>query len=175
MPHLWMPVADQWQSVALNGPRFALTGGSPDRLLPRTPGDSPDADVVLARQDEGGVPGWLLLAPASIGVRINGQPLPLGVRALRDKDEIRLPGAPAIYFSTEELTVVEPFPGAHPVDCPRCSKPIEPGTPAVRCPCCQIWYHQQSGRSCFTYAEACTTCGSETRLSEEFQWTPELL
>lgn len=178
MPHLWMPHANGWQPLPLVGDRFLLTGPEPAALQSIPAESSPgstDGLRLLRIADGDGPPAWLLLSPSRRTVRVNGQALPLGARVLRDKDELRFAGSAPLYFSAEELTVVEAYPGPHTVDCPRCLQPIEPGTEAVRCTGCRLWYHQRPDRSCFTYAEACTTCGAETRLIEELQWNPESL
>ena len=42
-------------------------------------------------------------------MRVNGLPLALGIRALNDRDEI-VAGVHRMFFSTEELARVMPFP-----------------------------------------------------------------
>ncbi len=117
---------------------------------------------------------WMLVGSGS--VRINGTPLAAGIRVLRDRDEIRLNGGPPVYFSTERLARVEPFPGAErQVFCPRCKLPIETGAPAVLCPGCSTWFHQTTDLPCFTYAETCPLCDHQTTLDGEYRWTPEEL
>ena len=73
---------------------------------------------------------WVLIAPP-FAMRVNGQPLALGIRVLRDKDEIieREENAP-LFFSTERLAAVEPFSGDAPVVCARCRNEIAPGADA---------------------------------------------
>ena len=84
------------------------------------------------------------------------------MRVLRDRDEILLPGIPRndgeqadvadaepqrLFFSTERLAVVEPFPGgAKAVFCSRCKQVIDSGHRAVRCPSgrCGLWHHESA-------------------------------
>jgi len=120
--------------------------------------------------------GWHLLVPPFANVRVNGEPVLLGIRALRDRDEIRVPGAAPLFFSSEELMAIEPFAGSAEAKCPRCTKPIAPQSPAVRCRGCNTFYHQSEARPCFNYGgdhPICVICGADTVLSGEFSWTPE--
>ena len=98
----------------------------------------------------------------------------LGIVALSDRDEIRPADGLPLFFSTETLARVEPFPasGARGF-CPRCKQHIEPGTPAVRCPGCSLWYHMSDEFPCWTYAPQCSACPQETALDADFRWTPE--
>jgi hypothetical protein len=104
-----------------------------------------------------------------------------GLCVLGDRDEIRM-GGELRYFSTETLASVEAFPGAErAVFCGRCRQKIEAGTPAVCCPGCGIWYHQDESANlaeserlpCWTYSEKCAFCGHPTALDTVFAWTPE--
>jgi len=98
------------------------------------------------------------------------------MRVLEDKDEIRTAGAGSLIFSTERRACVEPFPGMdRPAMCPRCGTEIEVNTPAVRCPGCGVWHHQNIDNElpCWTYAETCATCDQPTDLGTDFRWTPE--
>lgn len=175
MAHLWMSLEEQWRPVALTGDGYTFKRAAPDGLEARPADAGASTAVVLWRAGEGAEARWVLFVPPSAAARVNGYPISLGMRVLRDRDEIRLPGDAPVYFSTEELTSVETFPGSEAVMCPRCASPLDAGLPAVRCPSCGVWYHQSPERSCFTYAEVCTTCGAETALNEEFRWSPEEL
>jgi hypothetical protein len=140
----------------------------------------------LTRHDDlGREERWILLAATHAGetVRCNGMPLTAGLRILRDRDEIRLPGCEPVYFSTERLCRVVPYP-AHekPVICPRCRQPLA-GT-AVQCPNvhCGAWHHQSAELPCWTgYVDegrpfaTCALCNRPTTLypEAEFVWTPE--
>ncbi|MFQ5653988.1 MAG: hypothetical protein ACE5GW_04575, partial [Planctomycetota bacterium] len=102
-------------------------------------------------------------------------------RRLQDRDQIRLRGARApLVVSGEGPARVEPFPGGESdVECPRCKLPIDPGTPAVRCPHCGVWHHQdlrhddaEKDLPCWTYKPLCATCDRETAPEAGFSWTP---
>jgi hypothetical protein len=121
---------------------------------------------------------WLLLAGDPDRVRLNGAPLPLGIRALRDRDEIRVSGLGATFYTTETLATVVAFPGPTSVPCGRCQVAIREGEPAVACPGCGVFHH--SGpcadgveRPCWIYAERCAFCPQPTALDAGFRWTPE--
>jgi len=135
-------------------------GGSPDMMIMPTGGDT-------------GRPRWIMLAGRRIAVRVNGQPLALGIRALRDKDEI-VAGGHRLFFSTEELARVTPFPGMErSVFCPRCKQKLEPGDPAVCCPLCRAWSHQSEILPCWQYAPTCALCQQQsTALDAEFNFNP---
>jgi len=130
----------------------------------------------LVRVDAGGTRVWALVASSSSNVRVNSRAVAGGLRVLADRDAIGTDGGARHFFSTESLATVEPFPGAERTTyCGRCRQPIEAGTPAVRCPGCEVWYHQdEAGRlPCWTYAETCNFCPTKTALDAGFQWVPE--
>ena len=168
MSRLWVTESNEWRIRPLNGELFhipdantsARSGAVVRRALSAPPGC-----------------GWHLLAPPSLAVLVNGEPVAFGVRVLRDRDEIRVLGAAPMFFSTEELVAVEPFTGLSESRCPRCTKAIEPLSPAVRCGVCSTWYHQADDRRCFTYGDdpICVVCGSDAVVGTEFSWSPEEL
>jgi hypothetical protein len=116
---------------------------------------------------------WVLLCPAESGARVNGESVPLGLVVLSDRDELRLPGRPPRFFSTETLARVEPFPetlrGGY---CPRCKQTIDCGSAAVRCPSCGLWHHASGDLPCWTYAPTCAACAQDTDPDAGFRWTP---
>ena len=115
--------------------------------------------AILLRSESGSGERWVLMT-ASESARVNGLPLPTGIHVLDDRDEICLGSLRPVYFSTEGLATVEEFPGsARPVACPRCTLDIAPGTWAVRCPHCRVWYHQSEEFPCWTYTPECALCG----------------
>lgn len=163
MAHLWFP-----ESVDDGAAGAAWT------LRPLDGGTALDADtrVMLSAAPDGD--RWVLLgAPA---VRVNGSPVDTGILVLRDRDEI-CAGAQRLFFSTEQLAVVAPYPGAvRPAFCPRCKLEIESGSPAVACPRCRVWHHQSDDLlPCWTYSGRCALCDQVTALDADFQWTPEEL
>jgi hypothetical protein len=164
MAHLWVaePRVDhagaaiaRWSHQPLAG---AVDLGSAARLQPATTA-------------EGAC--WVLLGPPS--VRVNGQPASTGIVVLRDRDEICTDGR-RVFFSSETLAVVTPYPGAaEPLLCPRCRIEITAGTPAVCCPGCRTWLHQNEAEElpCWTHAPFCTQCDQPTALDAGFRWSPE--
>jgi hypothetical protein len=169
MAHLWIRDTTDWAALRLDGERLQLAD------LPLPADDPAAADVVLlgtgSRRRE-----WHLMAAAGTGVTINGLPLIGGLRTLADRDEIRVRGLGTLYFSTERLAEVEPLPNASSeLICPRCRQPIAADADAVRCPACDIWYHQSAEFPCWTYAPTCGGCGHPTPLDEGFAWSPEAL
>jgi hypothetical protein len=147
--------------------------------------DLPPLPTALASCDASGAPAllmcgprsrWLVLARGGWDVMLNGLPLLTGFHLLRDRDELRLAGGARGFFSDETQAVLEPFPGAdQALFCPRCSLEIESRQPAVRCPQCQIWHHQDEPNElpCWTHVENCTMCSHPTALESGFRWTPE--
>ena len=168
-----------WAVTPLEGPALALA----PTLAPVEPRpDSAalrDAPAVLVRFERSEAEsGCALLVRPTVQVRVNGTLVRSGLRILRDGDSIRADGLGVVYFSTECLARVEPFPGAdEPVCCPRCLREIEPPQAAVRCPQCQVWHHQDEAakRICWTYAERCSLCDQLTDLNAGYRWTPGAL
>ena len=169
MAYLWhQKRSNEWSAEALVGERHRLWAD-------RSPEPGPAPAVRLVRRvDAEGAERWLLMSPLHAGVRVNGQWVP-GLRVLEHQDEIWAPGVGRLYFSTEEPAKVEPFAGPTDSCCARCKSHIEEGTPAVRCPHCGVFHHQDQDqdRPCWTYAERCSLCDQPTRLDGDLQWTPE--
>ncbi len=118
---------------------------------------------------------WALFdCGAADDVWVNGEPLLAGLAVLKDRDEILLGGRTRLYFSTEELPAVVPYPGAEaPEFCARCHGPLVAGAPAVRCPSCGRWCHQAAARPCWTYGPGCPLCGHPTAFDAGLRWSPE--
>lgn len=121
----------------------------------------------IARAD-----GGTFALVAARPLALNGAAPLGGLAVLRDRDEIRTPSGARLYFSTEQLPVVEPYPGADEARCARCGDALRPGDAAVRCTGCGLWYHHGE-ESCFAYAAACASCKAPTRLDAGFAWSPE--
>jgi hypothetical protein len=172
LAHLWAADGEGgWQAAALAGDAFVLTGAGPE------PAPSPPeagADLRLLRLEVGdGTESWALLGGPEQEALVNGLPIAgLGIRVLRDRDQVQLPGGPPFFFSSERLAQVESFPGAAGARCPRCQAAIGPATPAVRCPGCGLWHHQSPEWECWTYGH-CSGCGRAGALGGDFAWTPE--
>jgi len=178
MPQFWTTNAEgDWGIQTLAGEScLAVDAGHGLRLMPAE-GKLDLADArVLPPDAAGGAPSWTLLGGRQAGLRVNGQPLTLGIRSLRDRDEISLAGQ-RCFFSNEELARVVPFPGiAQTVFCPRCKQKMEAGDPAVSCPHCRAWHHQSEKFPCWTYEPTCALCRLQSSaLDAGYAWTPDML
>lgn len=178
MPSFWTTNdAGEWGIQVLAGECcVALPAGKSMRFA--APASGPGlADVRLLPPAASGVSApWTLLGGRAASLRVNGQPLALGIRALRDHDEISI-GGQRCFFSTEELARIVAFPGLdQPVWCPRCKQKVEPGDLAVACPRCHAWHHQSEEFPCWTYEPTCALCQLQaTALDAGYSWTPEML
>jgi hypothetical protein len=173
MAHLWVKdESAQWAVLPFDEDAYSLATVPPQPLREGSGNDQIAPGAVLMRAE--GAPGWVLIAAAPCDVRVNGEPLVLGIRALKDRDEIRIKGAGAFYFSTESLARVEPFLGSDKgIFCPRCKQQVEEGAAAVKCPGCAVWYHQTENLPCWAYSEVCALCPQPTALDSGYQWTPD--
>lgn len=178
MAHLWTEDADgAWAVLPLTSEpldlaRVPATVGS---LRPRRR-PAPRGGVVLRSVTLAGTGSvtWVLIAGGGAGVRVNGMSTPSGIRVLSDRDEIRIDGVGSVFFSTERLASVEPYPGGdREIHCPRCRQAVDPGAAAVRCPGCGVWHHQSPELPCWSYASTCALCPQATALDAGFRWTPE--
>ena len=139
MPHVFVNVANEWLVAPLEQAVYAVAAGALplQAVVPTAPPG--DALAVLLRLPDGA--RWALLPAQAAAVVVNGRRLAAGLRLLRDRDEIRVQQT-RLFFSTERLAQVEPFPGlGRPVVCARCRVVLEAPTPAVRCPQCGSWCH----------------------------------
>jgi len=170
MAHLWLHTEGDWIVFPINGSEVSPPGQEDVWVVP--------APMPASMEEED---QWAVLArptPQSSGVYVNGWPLVSGLTILRDGDEIRVGGEDAWFFSTECLARVEALPGCDPAPgCPRCKQPIETGTEsmAVRCPRCDVWYHETVALPCWSYAKTCALCDQPTDLEAGYSWTPETL
>ena len=198
MAHIWTRLnVGEWQPVPLAADAYVLTIAGPAPLaaarVPQAADRSlldvvPDAParaaetVLLRRVSAANDETWALLAGPSARPLVNGLPTPHGIVILSDRDEIRRPSpsdpsgpsADPIFFSTERLATVTPYPaGSRRGSCPRCKQPLTAGDTAVRCPGCGLWHHATDALPCWTYGERCAACQQLTSLDAGFQWTPE--
>ena len=169
MAHVWLAHGSEWSATPLKGDAFSLGTHGPG---PFAGGSGPP--VLLRSQGPDGE-SWLVVTSADSDIRLNGTRLLLGIYKLGDRDEIGLPGTAPMYFSTEQLACVAPFPGSDRViHCPRCKLPIDAGTPAVRCPACKVYHHQNPSADlpCWTHAGKCSCCPQPTALDAGYGWMP---
>jgi hypothetical protein len=176
MAHLWLMNKDEWAVLSLDGDAFVIGNGKVRRVADLLSMVTEQLPVGIRRLTDSSSAQWALVAAPGARVSVNGMPAHLGLAVLADRDEIRIPGDPPFFFSTEVLAHVEPFPeaDAHGL-CPRCKKSISTGCPAVRCPNCGLWYHQSDADClpCWTYATHCAACSHATALDNGFRWSPE--
>lgn len=175
MAQLWF--ADRegaWTALPLEEVPYVLAEWPPRPLDTRADsGTSARAVRMVPGRGPHGM-SWAVMAATPGMLSVCGQPVALGMRALADRDSIRIDGMGTLFFSTETLARVEPFPRQdRECFCPRDKLPLESGTPAVRCPGCGLWYHERPDRPCWTYAPTCQMCPQPTAWGSGFRWTPE--
>lgn len=178
MAHFWtLDDDDIWAVYPLGANSYVFTR---DCELPlESEASANDSIAFLRRMDVQVGERWILLSARMSGIEVNGVSLPLGMKVLDDRDEMRFPGRDSrrVFFSTERLAAVQPFPGFdHLTCCPRCQRAVEKGKPAVQCPNprCGVWYHQDE-TPCWNYNTTCAQCGQTTDLDAGFQWSPKEL
>jgi len=173
MAHLWIRGEGGWGAQKLDGAEFNLAAFA-SRQTPKDERNARPGKVArLVRADAAGSRAWALIASRDSDVHVNSRVVPAGLCVLDDRDEIRI-GGEVQYFSTETPVTVEEFTASdRPVFCGRCRQKIEPGSPAVCCPSCGVWYNQSADLPCWTYSDKCTFCGHPTALDSGFAWIPE--
>src|SRR5262249_3662164 len=155
MPKLWISNQDhQWSATPLDNAEFAI------------------GEAALLSCG-GAHKSWVLVASPQAGVRLNGQPVPLGIRVLVDRDAIAGGADESVFFSTQESSCVAPFSKDRAAPCARCKAEIKPGEASVKCPHCGAFHHQSEEWGCWDYDDKCAACSQPTRDIE--QWTPEQL
>ena len=181
MAHVWTRRDEKWFAHLLEEPAYAIDDAG-CKPLGTAPAEIPQRLIRYGSDEVRD--GWAMVAAPDSGVRVNSEPLVLGLRVLRDRDEITVAEsfgariACRFYFSTEATPVVQTMPQAECSGvCPRCRGPIQPGSNVVRCPLCRVFHHQNDADGiCWTYDAVCANCRRQpTSLDGQFQWTPELL
>jgi len=177
MSRLFTRFADGWDVQSLED----------ERHLVRTPECGAESVVCSGEQGapamlvrigsgaDGANAGWAVIADGRTRLFVNGEPIETGIALLRDRDELRVDGAEAAYFSAERFAVVEVCDRDDAPRCPRCAQAIARGEMAVRCPGCGVLHHQMTERECWTYLETCALCAQATDLAAGLRWSPEEL
>ena len=181
MAHLWLAdPTTEWVILPLTTSEFTLDDFPPRPFHGESDapgkkiGNGPASQLISVAGGD-----WAVVTGPGQELRVNGRALPTGLRLLEDRDEIQVPGAGSLYFSTEVLARVGAFPGADsPHACPRCKLTLEKGDAAVKCPQCGVWTHEGAtatgeDRRCWSYADTCALCAQKTAADEGFRWTPE--
>lgn len=177
MANIWQNYEDNWVRQPL-GSHYAVLPtqqGLPIQNLQEFPHNADQ--TTIANYERGDTtPLWVLLSGTKSRARINGKILSGGIHRLSDRDEVSFDGNSLLYFSTEEVATVEPFPVSdHPVFCARCRQSIEHGTSAVKCPSCGHWCEQSESKPCWKYGPTCPLCDQPTAFDTGLRWTPEAL
>ena len=168
--NLWQFTSGDWEALALRE-AAALTAAA---VTPLSRAAACLAHTPALLYNTGA--HWVLLAAPDTGVWVNASPLSEGLRVLADRDAIRIPGAPPLFFATDQSVERIPFPDDQPLPCPRCRDPIQLGDMAVRCPGCGIWHHQHPERECWSYGSSCCNCNQPSAAAAVGQsWSPEVL
>lgn len=140
--------------------------------IPQPLADAPS--ILRASVGFGGA--WMLLGRAGADLVVNGEPVRLGMVALRDRDEIRLADGSRLFFSAEESACVVPLLEAPPgLRCARCQRVFAASVSVVRCPGegCGLVHHETPELPCWSYDERCAVCPQATVLDGSWRWTPE--
>ncbi|MHC4320270.1 MAG: hypothetical protein ACYS1B_17245 [Planctomycetota bacterium] len=175
MAHLWARDGDTgWKVLPLDDDRYTLAGDPEDGVSARAGGPVAGEPALVRATDAAGRERWVLVSAVRTYARVNGDRVP-GIRVVLDKDEISAPQLGPFYLSTESLAKIEPYTGPADASCPRCLQLLEQGKPAVRCPKCSTWHHQDQEKEweCWTHLERCQLCDQSTRLDADYQWRPE--
>jgi hypothetical protein len=120
---------------------------------------------------------WAVLGGDSGALRVNGEPVALGIRVMTDRDALFAEDGSVSFFSDEEPAQVVAFPGlagGKPGTCARCRNPIAVGDLAVKCPGCGAWTHQSEEFPCWSYegAETCPLC-DQPNIIGAYRWAPD--
>lgn len=179
MSHLWIKDGEGiWIDHPLDADGVSIGPGGPAPLAARALLCRRSGPVLAKTRVARDLECWVLLDGSASRVRVNGVPLRIGVRVLADRDAIALGDVRVMFFSSERLAQIVPFPGRDDgTCCIRCKLPLEPGVPSVRCPApaCGFWHHQCDDTPCWTYTESCAGCGHPTAFESGFQWSPSEL
>ncbi len=171
--YLWQRHGGEWERRTLAADMCLADGGGAGGSGAQSRGA---AQVEIIRLVAGGTASlpWALVASPGAHVQVNGRAPVAGLRVLNDRDLISTVDGARYFFVSESQAGVETFPGAERhVFCGRCRQRLDPGSPAVCCPGCGIWYHQTADLPCWTYSERCVYCSRATALDAGSTWTPE--
>ena len=177
MPHLWIRDTDGLWCIAPLEQELYSIGIGRNGVVELVIGNKDNYTIIARHQTGQARAAWILMVAPERTVRINGAPMPAGIRVLQDRDHVQLHErsiAVSLFYSSELIPRPDVFPGtAQPCFCPRCKQAIEANTPAVRCPGCAVWYHQSDEYPCWTYSASCALCPQKTDLEAGFAFSPE--
>ncbi len=112
MTHLWIQNRDGfWQEHDLADGAVTLSTNGPAPTDSSNKSGNPSQPMLVPHSGPHGSETWVLLAGPLSRMRINGLPIPVGIRVLTDRDAITLDAGHTVYFSSERLAEVIPLPG----------------------------------------------------------------
>ena len=183
MAHVWHKnmQTEQWTPIALTAEAYHLSGGGLSLLEGVSAEEAISPLAIRICRPDASVERWVLMTDQGTGVIVNGRKLPLGIRVLRERDELvvndsKRPRPARFFFSMERPIQSERFVGCNeqPIHCPRCRQPIEQNQMVVCCSQCGTWHHQiEDELPCWTYSSTCAMCDRPTELTADYRWTPE--
>lgn len=145
---------------------------------PRTPAFV--FEPLAAREQQDGRPRLLLLTPAGLRARLNGQAVPR-VALLRVGDQLQLDANAILHVTEYRLSgAVAPSPELVGEDCGVCRLPLLVDTTVYICVGCGLPMHLEGQAKpaddrleCALFGD-CPVCGSKVRTESGHVWLPEL-
>jgi hypothetical protein len=175
MQFLWRtPTNNRWRVLPLPLGPSALVADETSPVQ-RFAGSFPEALIMPSPS------GFVLLVRAGAPVRVNGRDVGLRttVTRLEHMDLINVGPRVCLFFSTESLAEIVPFPGIEggACICARCKTPIAVGEPAISCPRCRAWSHESAKLPCFRYpgSHTCPACPHPNAAGAGYQFNPAAL
>jgi hypothetical protein len=124
-------------------------------------------------------PQLLLISPANLRARVNGQPAPR-VAVLRVKDQIQVRPDYLLHVTLYNRPVIGPPPAtAVGKECPICRGRLTADTTVYLCPGCATFVHcegeEKGGErlECVHLSSNCPVCGAAVELQEGYAYIPE--
>jgi hypothetical protein len=180
MAHFWIPklidARSCWGALPLGGSAYEFIDVDPFVRRVELPAATAGGEMLLRANGDAATAQWLLVDPPGDKLWVNGREVLLGAHLLADRDEMRFPNGRRLFFCTERLPRVIPFPGAaHEIFCSRCRNPIVKDSLAVECPGCASWSHQTGDLPCWNYpgTNHCALCDQSNDPDAGFRWAPE--
>ena len=112
MSHLWVRNSDgRWTDHPLDSELVRLTPNGPATLAEHALLNGVSDPVLVRTPDPFGLAGWVVMCSPCSRTRVNGVRLLIGARVLRDRDAIALGDGNTVFFSSERVAEIVPFPG----------------------------------------------------------------
>ena len=141
----------------------------------RSPNAESQVACIFPWKNEQGKDGVVLIPRLGNCLKVNGNEV-FGLKVLENKDEISSQFSTNgkriwFYFSTESLPMKIYFESDHPTFCIRCKLKIGKGEEVVKCPQCDLIYHESNDKKCWSYDGKCAGCSRSTKM--EYSWKPD--